>query len=144
MNERRAGFLISKIHRLSGRILGRMLREEHVEINPAQGRILFALWTDDGVSLGDLAHRTALGKSALTTMVDRLEAAGYVRRESSTEDRRSTLVFRTEKDRALQETYDRVSRRMTDIFYDGFDSGEIEQFEKALERILANVEQSAF
>src|SRR6266571_2376075 len=52
---REGGFLISRIHQLSGRILARKLKQYEVdEINPAQGRILFALWREDNISIQEL------------------------------------------------------------------------------------------
>jgi len=139
MNLRQGGFLVSKIHHLSGRIFGRMLKDHDVEINPAQGRILFVLWKEDGVPIRELARRTSLGKSTLTSMLDRLEESGYVVRERSQTDRRVILVRRTDKDRAMQATYERVSREMTDLYYRGFSESEIDRLERDLERLLDNL-----
>jgi len=136
---RQGGFLISKIHRLSGRVFARMLRVYDIEINPAQGRILFVLWREDGIPIRDLAKRTSLGKSTLTSMLDRLEEAGYVARERSETDRRVVLVRRTDKDRAAQAAYERVSAAMSDVFYRGLTDDEIGTFERTLERILDNL-----
>jgi len=137
--ERKGGFLISKVHRLAGRVFARMLKDHDIGINPAQGRILFVLWQQDGIPIRDLAQRTALGKSTLTTMLDRLEAAGHVVRERAEADRRVILVKRTPKDRAAQAAYERVSASMVALFYRGLSGGEIDRFERTLERILANL-----
>jgi len=137
--ERQGGFLISKIHRLSGRVFARMLKEYEIEINPAQGRILFVLWREDGIPIRELAKRTSLGKSTLTSMLDRLEEAGYVVRERSEIDRRVILVRRTNKDRAAQATYERVSKAMTEVYYSGLAEAAIDAFERTLERILDNL-----
>jgi DNA-binding MarR family transcriptional regulator len=137
--ERQGGFLISKIHRLSGRVFSRMLKEHDIEINPAQGRILFALWREDGIPIRDLARRTSLGKSTLTSMLDRLEESGHIVRERSETDRRVILIKRTEKDRAAQAAYERVSSAMTAVYYRGLTQEEIDRFEQTLERILANL-----
>ena len=137
--KRQGGFLISKIHRLTGRVFTRMLRKYDIEINPAQGRILFVLWREDGIPIRELAKRTSLGKSTLTSMLDRLEVSGYVVRERSGIDRRIVLVRRTDKDRAAQAAYERVSAAMSDVFYRGLTSAEIEAFERTLERILENL-----
>ena len=138
--QREGGFLIAKIHQLSGRILARKLREYQIhEINPAQGRILFALWKADGIPIGELGKRTSLGNSTLTSMLDRLEKAGFVMRLRSQEDRRVVLISRTEKDRAWQEAYIQVSREMTDLFYDEFSENEIDEFENYLRRIFRNL-----
>lgn len=133
------GFLISRIKHFSGRIFSRMLRDHDIEINPAQGRIMFALWQQDGIPIQELAQRTSLGKSTLTGMLNRLEEIGYIVRTRSIADRRVILIQRTNKDRSLQEAYERVSDEMSAIYYRGFSSSEIRAFESALLRILANL-----
>jgi len=137
--ERQGGFLVSKIHRLSGRVFARMLKEYEIEINPAQGRIMFVLWREDGIPIRELAKRTSLGKSTLTSMLDRLEETGYIARERSEADRRVILVRRTDKDRVAQAAYERASKAMTEVYYRGLMDSEITAFERTLERILDNL-----
>ena len=135
----RGGFLISRIKHLSGRIFARMLKDHDIEINPAQGRIMFALWQQDGIPIQELAQRTSLGKSTLTSMLDRLEDMGYITRKRSKEDRRIILIQRTAKDRALQDTYERVSDEMSAVCFKGFSASEIQALENTLERVLENL-----
>jgi DNA-binding MarR family transcriptional regulator len=97
------------------------------------------LWREDGIPIRELAKRTSLGKSTLTSMLDRLEEAGYIARERSETDRRVVLVRRTDKDRAAQAAYERVSAAMADVFYRGLTDDEIGTFERTLERILDNL-----
>jgi len=138
---RAGGFLIAKIHQLASRILSQKLREHRIEINPAQGRIMFALWQNDGIPIIELARRTSLGKSTLTSMLDRLESSGFVIRAPSTDDRRTILVKRTEKDKAFEKRYLELSQDMTKLFYAGFKRNEIDQFEAYLKRIFDNLAQ---
>lgn len=136
------GFLISRIHHLSGRILTRKMKEHGLdELNPAQGRILFVLWQEDNIPIQELANRTSLGKSTLTSMLDRLEKSGFIIRKASENDRRLTLITRTEKDRHYQAEYDLVSKEMTDLFYQGLEVKDITAFEGYLEMILSNLEK---
>lgn len=138
--QRQGGFLMAKIHQLSGRIFARLLKKyEITEINPAQGRILFVLWRTDGLTIQELVKQTSLGKSTLTSMLDRLEEAGYVKRVPSQEDRRKIHIYRTKKDKSFQKLYVQVSREMTDLYYDGFSAEEITQFEQYLLRIFENL-----
>jgi len=137
--QRQAGFLMAKIRQVGERIFLRKMKDSGVEINPAQGRIMFALWRSDGVAIQELAQKTQLGKSTLTSMLDRLEAMGYVRRQRSDRDRRRILIFRTEKDRALEKKYVELSEKMTELWYEGFAETEINQFETSLQKILDNV-----
>ncbi len=133
------GFLISKIHQLSGRIFARMLKEHQIEINPAQGRILFALWQNDHISIQELAQKTALGKSTLTRMLDRMQAEGHIIRLFPEEDRRKVFINLTEENKKMKTAYEDVSSEMSEIFYDGFSEEEIRQFENQLNRILKNL-----
>ncbi|HWP96040.1 MAG TPA: MarR family transcriptional regulator [Syntrophomonadaceae bacterium] len=138
--QREAGFLITKIHHLSGRIFTRKLKENKIEeLNPAQGRIMFVLWRSNGISIQELARETGLGKSTLTSMLDRLEIAGHITRISSGEDRRKTLIVAHEPDEASMNKYVRVSQKMNELFYQGFKPDEIDKFESYLRRVLANL-----
>lgn len=142
VQQREGGFLIAKIHQVSGRIFAKILKEHGInQINPAQGRILFALWTKDELSISELAKKTQLSKSTLTSMLDRLERAGHITRVRPQKDRRTILLKLTEKDRSLQKVYNKVSEEMTSRFYKEFSYEEIDEFEGYLKRILANLTQ---
>ncbi len=131
---------MAKIHQLSGRIFTKLLKEANItELNPAQGRIMFVLWRNDGISIKTLANKTSLGKSTLTSMLDRLEKSGFIQRMSSKEDRREILIYRTEKDKAFQELYAKVSDQMSSIYYSEFSGNEIIDFEAYLKRIYENL-----
>jgi len=140
IQRREGGFLIAKIHQVSGRIFANILKKSGIdEINPAQGRILFVLWKKDDIPISELAKKTQLSKSTLTSMLDRLEKTGYLLRLPSKKDRRIILIKRTEKDRRLEDKYAQVSNEMTKLFYNGFTPKEINEFEDYLRRILANL-----
>jgi DNA-binding MarR family transcriptional regulator len=140
-NLRQGGFLISKIHQLSNRIFTKLLVEKRIDINSAQGRILFPLWRKDGISIAELSKETELGKSTLTSMLDRLEESGHIKRKHSKEDRRRILIYLTEKNETLAQNYLKVSKEMTELFYHDFSTEEIDQFEEYLERLLKNLQK---
>ncbi len=133
---------MAKVHQVSGRVFAGRLRAAGIEINPAQGRILFALWQQDGIPIQALKERTSLEKSTLTSMLDRLEEAGFVRRRPSPDDRRQVLIERTAKDRALERAYKAVSGDMADVYYRGFGDEDIERFESYLRRIFENLDRA--
>ena len=141
-HQRKGGFLISKIHQLSNRIFTKLLADYEIDINSAQGRILFPLWKKDGISIVELSKQTALGKSTLTSMLDRLEESGHIKRVNSKEDRRKILIFLAEKNKALSEKYIAISKNMTEMYYENFSSAEINDFEEYLERILNNLQKN--
>jgi DNA-binding MarR family transcriptional regulator len=133
------GFLITKIHHLSGRIFSKKLKDHGIEISPGQGRILFALWQEDSIPIRELTKRTQLGKSTLTDMLDRMDTEGLVERKASDVDKRRTLVHLTEKTRKLHQKYLAVSMEMTELFYRGFSDEDIEICEEYLRRLLVNL-----
>ncbi len=136
----RSGAYISQIQHVGGRVFERLLAEARIDaFNGPQGKILDALWQQDGLSARELGERTGLAGSTLTSMLDRMEEAGLAQRRRSREDRRVIRVFLTRKVRALQAEYEAVSERMTDIYFQGFDAREISAFEGYLLRVLENV-----
>lgn len=139
MKRRRGGSLISQIHQASGRVFHRMLLDEGIgDVPPGQGKILFALMDGGGMPISALAKKTSLDKSTLTGMIDRLEKNGLVERIPSVEDRRIVHVRRTDKWKEVEPAFERVSHEMTALFYAGMSEEEIDAFESALEKVLAN------
>ena len=139
-DQREGGFLIAKIHQITNRIFKQMLKEYGIkELNPGQGQILFALWQEDGVPIHELSKKTQLTKSSLTTMLDRLQNSGFLKREDDENDRRIIIVKLSEKSKNLQKKYVDVSKKMTEVFYGTLTEEEIDQFEGYLRRILNNL-----
>ena len=140
MIETRGGFLISQIKQIQGRIFSRLLVEAKIEeFNGAQGRILYVLWQEDNLPIVELAKRTGLAKTTLTSMLDRMESQGHVVRCCDTKDRRQIRIRLTEQAQKLEEKYGQVSDEMSRRFYKGFTDEEIIILESGLERILGNL-----
>ncbi|MCI9217945.1 MarR family transcriptional regulator [Lachnospiraceae bacterium 42-17] len=134
------GNLISQIKRLSDRIFERILANQNIDtFNGAQGRILYVLWQTEHISLRELSDRTGLAATTLTSMIDRIEHAGLIRRIPDKTDRRKTLLTLTDTAKGLEKDYMAVSEQMTEIFYAGFSREEILQCEMLLGRIHENL-----
>ena len=136
------GFLISQIKQVSGRLLAQILSENNItEFNGPQGRILYILWQNESIPIQEIASKTGLAKTTLTSMLDNMEKNGLINRVFDKNDRRKILIFLTDTARSLQKQYDKVSKEMNDIFYSDFSPKEIEAFENTLVRVLNNLEQ---
>jgi len=137
---REGGFLISKIRQLSERIFAKLLRDyEAIEINPAQGRVMFPLWKKDNISFHELKEKTLLSKATLSHLLDNLEEAGYIKRVPSPNDKRTINIKLTEKNKEIQDKYIQVSNQMKDIYYKDFTEEDIDEFEGYLRRLLNNL-----
>jgi len=137
---REGGFLISKIKQISGRVFDKKLKKYGIgDLNTAQGRIIFSLWQHDNMPITELARQTALGKTTLTSMLDRLEQSGYIVRKVDGRDKRKTLVALSEKSKLLENRYTVVSQDMTSLFYEGLSDTQVDEFEITLKHILSNL-----
>ena len=93
-----------------------------VGINRTDMRCLDILAQEGGATAGRLAERMGLTTGAITTVLDRLEAAALARRERDENDRRRVKVALTEKARAelmpfyepLQEMSEKLFARYTE------------------------------
>lgn len=105
------------------------------EIMPGEGHLLTYLSAYAPAVVGDLQRVFGLKKSTLTSTLDRLEAAEFVRREIDVRDRRSFLVSLTKRGSAaatqIQEHVDalesEIRKRIT--------KGELEGFRRVLEAV---------
>lgn len=136
------GFLISQIKQVGGRIFEKILAEKNIDaFNGPQGRILYILWQGDSIPIRELSKKTGLALTTLTGMLDRMEVAGLVNRTFDKADRRKVFIVLTEKAKTLKTDYDEVSSKVGEIYYQGFNNGEISQFENYLMRILKNLNE---
>ncbi|MBE6022604.1 MAG: MarR family transcriptional regulator [Cellulosilyticum sp.] len=142
MRKTKGGFLITQIKQVQGRIFDALLLKAGIEeFNGAQGRILYVLWQEDGLPVVELAKRTGLAKTTLTSMLERMYEKGFLERVPDTKDRRMLRTFLTAKAKLLRDQYNQVSDEMSRIFYEDFTDEEIVAFEGALEKILDNLVQ---
>jgi DNA-binding MarR family transcriptional regulator len=128
--------IVDRIALLNKRIK-RMLEETLVEfgLNVGEWHVLSALWNSGEPyrsSPGALSKRAELTTGAMTNRIDRLEAAGLVRREAEPTDRRGVRVVLTEQglalvDRAIEVRFDEASSAVAKLSADD---------RRVLERIL--------
>jgi DNA-binding MarR family transcriptional regulator len=64
-------------------------------VNATDLRCLDIIQRLDGVTAGELAREAGLTTGAVTSVIDRLERAGYAKREADPSDRRKVLVRMT-------------------------------------------------
>lgn len=73
---------------------------------------MVTLWSEDGLTVGQIGERVLLETNTLTPLLKRLEAAGLVRRVRDVADERQVRVHLTEKGRALRHEAERIPQEM--------------------------------
>jgi DNA-binding MarR family transcriptional regulator len=71
-------------------------------VHDGQQYVLQCLWTEDGLTPGEVARRLGLATPTVTRATARMEAAGLLRRQPHDRDRRLVRLFLTERGRALE------------------------------------------
>lgn len=140
MKDRIGGLLITKINFLSGRIFSKIInKKNNLEINNSQARILFVLSKFKELNINKLGEELSLSKSTLTSMLERLENLGYIKKKLNHLDRRETLINITESGEKIAETYNSIVDEMSAVYYKGFTKEQICEFEEYLEKIYMNL-----
>ena len=114
--------------------------EAEQDLSLADYDLLYQLAVADGrrLRMSELANRLALSRSGATRLVDRLEAAGLVDRQTCATDRRGYWATVTEAGIGRLRAATPVHLRgVCEYFLDRIPPDELEQLRRTLERIVA-------
>lgn len=126
-------FLVSTAQQKLRTYLKNAMSEAGVTITPAQSGILFLLKRKNGQTMSELTQVLSIDNSTLTGLVDRLERAGFVKRNAGMADRRASHVFITDRGSDEIERARSVIRRVNEKIKTGFTESEIDAFRKILQ-----------
>lgn len=97
--------------------------------------ILVYLWEKDGVKSRDLQEVLSLESASLTGHIDRMEKAGFIKREFDPDDRRAIKIFLTEKGKSMQTVLTPIGNELKTNLRKGIPALGIRIFKKGLEII---------
>ena len=86
---------------------------ERVGLGATETKTLFLLRSEGALTAGEIAQYTGLTTSSVTSLIDRLERKGFVRRVRDTQDRRRVIVESNEEQLV---DLDRVFQSLTEQF----------------------------
>ena len=102
---------LSPLHKASRQITMYLeTRTQELGVSPLEGHVLTYLRKYAPAPVGELVRVFGLKQSTFTSLLDRLERSGLVRRERNPDDRRSLLVHITVQGREL------TTRLLNDYF----------------------------
>lgn len=131
--------LLSNIHSITADFLTERLKAKGFpDFASSHGNILFQLSVNEKMTMGDLSEKINRDKSTTTVLVRKLEAEGFITGESDPADKRSRIIFLTEKGKQFNQTAQELSSELLGTFYKGFTEEEKETFFQTLLRIKNN------
>lgn len=98
-------FSIYNANRLFGRFYQQILAP--YQLTYTQYLVLLALWENDQRTLHDLGKELHLASNTLTSLLKRMETAGWLVRLRPEKDRRQLIIQLTEKGRTAQDQIER-------------------------------------
>lgn len=131
----RPGFLIRRLHQIHTALFN----EEcgHLGITPIMYSVLSTLEKTGPVDQTTLANAVAIDTTNMTDVLERLRKHGYVRRRTSTRDRRIRLTSLTDEGRALLDQADARAERAHVRTIEDLTPGEQNTLMRLLDKIVA-------
>ena len=103
--------------------------------SPAQSGVLFVLAREDGATMGRLAQALDLAPSAMSGLVQRIEAQRWVARRASEADARAQHVWLQPAGRALLPTLNKALGRINEALLGDFTAAELQTVARWLEHV---------
>lgn len=129
-----AAMLLTQASALLARAGGRAL--DRWDVTWPQALSLLVLSQQESpISATRLVEQLGLGRTAMTSVVDRLERNGWVQRRPSPVDRRTADLVLTDPGRTLVEQILPVLRELSDSYFAGFKARELERLSADLSRL---------
>ncbi len=94
-SEHTIAYLLADVSRLLRRDFDR--RVKALKLTQAQWRAIIHLAREEGINQATLAERLEVKPITLGRLIDRMQAAGWVKRKADAADRRVSLLFLTDK-----------------------------------------------
>lgn len=130
-------FLMHDTTRLMNRYYDRRVR--NFGITRTQWTLLTYLSRYEGVSQTRLAEYMDLAPMTLTRQIDKLEQDGLLDRRQDSNDRRTNLIFLTEKSQPLMQHMHEIAVEAKEAALKGFDDKDRDMFRDFLMRVRENM-----
>jgi DNA-binding MarR family transcriptional regulator len=105
--------------------------------------VFMALYARNGITIGELGQRVALDGSTVTGILDRMEKNGYIERRPNAEDRRSALVYLTDKAQNIAPQIISFSDELDASIRKGHASKDMATFERVLRELAESYQQKS-
>ena len=140
MNEHTTPHLVSALERATHALALWIERAfADLRLTQAEAHVLAALSEIAPCSINDLHHRFGHKRSTLTSLLDRLEERGWVRRGTHPTSRRLTLVELTEEGRLVADRTQSAVRELEVRLLSHLDSADMAAFARVLSALEEEV-----
>jgi DNA-binding MarR family transcriptional regulator len=133
------GLLLRLVYQHYSQDIHAALREAGFgDIGPAHANV-FPFVPPEGITVSQLAELAQVRKQSMAQAVDQLERMGYVERRPKPEDRRSRLVFLTQRGAAIKPVTHATAARVEEHWAQLTSPQELEDLRASLLHLLAEL-----
>jgi DNA-binding MarR family transcriptional regulator len=122
----------------SGDIHGALVEAGFGDIRPAHANV-FPFVPSEGITVSELAELARVRKQTMAQAVDQLERMGYVERRPNPRDRRSRLVFLTERGASVKPVTHATAARVEEHWAELTSREELEALRASLLHLLTEL-----
>ena len=134
--------IIAKINEIANRFIVNELNKYGIkELAPSHGDILAALYSEDNLTMKDIADKIHRTRPTVTVLVDKLEKLGFVKKVISNSDKRYTYISLTKKGNEFRPVFEEISNNLNKKLYKDISDDVYCKLEDLLMLILKNVKE---
>lgn len=137
MKHRRIGKHISIAYRFAMVFFKNRMAE--LGLHQSHHSVLITLYKNEGISQEKLSQLLKVDKATITRSIRKLLEDGFIERRQDKNDKRSYLLYITQKGRDIEPDIENMFREWNEIALQGFSDAEVEQAMTLMERISQNV-----
>lgn len=123
------------------RLLSYFLKEAQVPLSREQWSVMAVLWKNDGCTQQSLADATNRERAGITRLIDHLQKEKLLVRQQHQTDRRTNLVFLTQKGKSLENPVIESLNKTIEVITRGIDKKQIHNVRQTFEQINKNIEK---
>lgn len=141
-NEEKYHLLTGRIFTSVARYLTQRLKDRGIDITREQWTILSVLWQRDHIPQQMLADVTGRDKPSTTRLLHNLEKNGYLKRTSTSADKRQNLIVLTSKAREIEEVVNQVVEQALEDLTAGIAESDLMAVRRVFASLYFNISQT--
>ena len=133
------GYRLANVGRLVVNRLNKNFKDNNFPVTHEQWAIMIRLWEEDGQTQNKLAESIGKDQPSISRLINNLEKSGLVMRTPHPVDKRTNLIFLSQKGRKLQVGLIEQAQKTANQTAEGIPADELEIFLRVLEKIKKNL-----
>ncbi|MBW7891818.1 MAG: MarR family transcriptional regulator [Chitinophagaceae bacterium] len=124
------------------RLLSFFLKESNISLSKEQWSIMAVLWRNDGCTQQAIADATYRDRPGTTRLLDNLQKDGFIERKADKSDRRTNLIYLTQKGKSIEKAVVNALNKTIDVATKGISDQKINTLREIFEQINKNIQDT--